>query len=164
MVTTGIIGQDPSNNLGYIQTTTTGGTLPYTYLWSNGATTANINNLTADNYIITVTDANNCISVDTFTIDIQLVIPSVITPNGDGKNETFEILGIGGYEDISIEIYNRWGDLLFIYTGSGFNYTDRSKQWDGKYNGKELPMGPYLYIIKISKDKDPITGTITIKY
>jgi len=164
MQTTGLIGQDPLTNLGYIQTTTIGGTLPYTYLWSNGSTSANISNLVADTYIITVTDANNCLSVDTFTIDIQLVIPSVITPNGDGKNETFEILGIGGYEDISIEIYNRWGDQLFVYQGSGFDYTDPSKQWNGKYNGKDLPMGPYLYIIKISKDKDPITGTITVKY
>ncbi len=164
MQTTATQSQDPVNNLGNVQLTTIGGTLPYSYSWSNGAQSSNVSDLVAGTYYVTISDANNCMMIDTFIVDIQLVIPSVITPNEDGKNDAFEILGIGGYNQVDIEIYNRWGDLLFSYSGSGMDYTDVTKQWDGKFNGKKLPMGPYLYVIKISDIKDPITGTITIKY
>lgn len=47
----------------------TGGTSPYTYLWSNGATTASISNLAPGNYTVTVTDANNCTAVQTVTVN-----------------------------------------------------------------------------------------------
>jgi gliding motility-associated-like protein len=162
MVLNGNIGTNAAN-LGYINVTVTGGSLPYSYLWSVGNTTPNINNLSTGDYILTVTDANLCAMTDTFTIDIPLVIPSVITPNGDGFNDDFQILGIGGYPEVSIEIYNRWGDVLFVFTGTGMEYTDASKRWDGKYQGKELPMGSYVYIIKIGEEKDPITGVVSVK-
>ncbi|MBP6826041.1 MAG: T9SS type A sorting domain-containing protein [Saprospiraceae bacterium] len=47
----------------------TGGTSPYTYLWSNNATTATITGLTPGNYTVSVTDANNCTSVQTVTVN-----------------------------------------------------------------------------------------------
>ncbi len=61
-----------------------------------------------------------------------------------------------------IEIYNRWGDLLFRFYGSGSEYADPQNRWKGKYNGVDLPMGPYLFIIDLHDNKKPITGTITI--
>lgn len=53
---------------GSIQTTVTGGTAPYTYAWSNGATTPAIQQLTSGNYILTVTDAAGCTARDTFFV------------------------------------------------------------------------------------------------
>jgi len=53
---------------GTITLTPAGGTSPYTYAWSNGATTAAINNLTVGDYIFTVTDSRNCTSSDTVNI------------------------------------------------------------------------------------------------
>ena len=47
---------------GSIDVEFTGGTAPYTYLWSNGATTESIADLTADLYMVTITDANDCVS------------------------------------------------------------------------------------------------------
>lgn len=44
------------------------GLLPYQYLWSNGATTTQISNVASGNYFITVSDANNCSTIDTFTV------------------------------------------------------------------------------------------------
>ena len=54
------VGDDGSNN-GSINLTVSGGTTDYTYLWNNGATTQDLNNLAAGNYSVTVTDANGCI-------------------------------------------------------------------------------------------------------
>ena len=53
-------------NNGSIGLSVAGGTVPYAYLWNNGAITANISNLVAANYIVTVTDANGC-SITTST-------------------------------------------------------------------------------------------------
>jgi gliding motility-associated-like protein len=151
-----------ATNMGYVNVSVTGGVLPYVYLWSNGSTLPNISNLPTGDYIITVTDANLCAFIDTFTIDIPIEIPSVITPNGDGINDDLEIVGIAGYKDVVIEVFNRWGDILFSFSGTGIEYTDASKRWNGVFNGKDLPMGGYVYIVKLGGDKDPITGVVSI--
>ncbi len=53
---------------GSIALTVAGGTLPYTYAWSNGATTQNIANLVSGQYYVTVTDGHQCVALDTFTV------------------------------------------------------------------------------------------------
>ena len=58
----------PTNNNGSIDITTTGGVPPYTFLWSNAATTEDINNLTSGDYILTITDVNNCTRIKQFSI------------------------------------------------------------------------------------------------
>ncbi|MBK9017083.1 MAG: T9SS type A sorting domain-containing protein [Saprospiraceae bacterium] len=57
-------------NQGSATASVTGGTSPYTYLWSNGQTTQTINNLPGGNYSLTVTDANNCTAVKTFSVTV----------------------------------------------------------------------------------------------
>jgi len=57
------------DNTGSINITTTGGTPSYNYQWSNGNTTQNLSNTGANSYIVTVTDANNCISTASATIN-----------------------------------------------------------------------------------------------
>ena len=41
-------------------------------------------------------------------------------------------------------------------------YTDATRRWNGIYKGKDLPMGSYVYIIKLGPEKDPITGVVSI--
>lgn len=113
-------------------------------------------------YIVTVTDNNGCTVYDTVDIDMKLLIPTVITPNGDGQNDTWRILNIGTYDDVTIEIYNRWGDQLFEFHGNGYDYLDPKNQWDGTYNGKKVPFGEYLYIVKLGDDV--YKGTLLVKY
>ena len=64
-------------NNGAIDAGANGGVAPYTYQWSNGATTSTIENLVAGNYDLTVTDANNCMQ----TLSTTIVQPEEITIN-----------------------------------------------------------------------------------
>jgi hypothetical protein len=62
---------------GSITINVTGGVTPYTYLWSNGSTTKDINGLAAGNYTLTITDANNCSVTKSATL---ITIPDVTPP------------------------------------------------------------------------------------
>jgi gliding motility-associated-like protein len=148
---------------GYINLQVTNGTSPYSFVWSNGETTQNIEDLYAGDYIVTVTDFNGCSVVDTFTIEIPLIIPTIITPNGDQLNDTWDIINIESYNDVHIEIYNRWGNLVYTYTGTGIGYKDKTIQWDGKWNGKELPFASYVYIVELNDNTETYRGVVTLK-
>ena len=148
---------------GYINLNVTGGTQPYTYEWSNAATNQNLSGLSSGNYLVTITDFNGCAQTDSFNIEIPLIIPTIITPNGDSYNDTWRITNIESYKDVHIEIYNRWGDIIFTFDGTGLEYTDIANQWDGTYNGKKLPFTSYVYIITLNDDKEAYSGTVTIK-
>jgi len=150
------------DHYGAISVSAEGGTPDYTYEWSNGETNNVISGLFTGDYWLTVTDANGCAFTNLYNVEVELVIPSVITPNTDGKNDFFRITNINAFEQVDIKIFNRWGDIIFDYSGTGIGYEDQEKQWDGFYNGLELPMGSYVYIVDLKNDKDPYTGTVTI--
>ena len=147
--------------LGNITVNAIGGTPDYNYIWNNGETSNSNLNLETGTYYVTVTDKNNCQAVYSYDIDTEVMIPTVITPNGDGNNDTWKIIGFKNYEKITISIFNRWGDKVFGFEGSGLDYYNSSVQWNGQYSGKELPLGTYVYIIKVEGGKD-YSGTITI--
>jgi gliding motility-associated-like protein len=91
----------------------------------------------------------------------QIIIPNGISPNGDGPNDTWVIDGIDFFPNNHVEVYNRWGELLYIADG----YNNTTVFWDGTYKGKDLPVGTYYYIIKLNTDlydPDYFTGPITI--
>jgi gliding motility-associated-like protein len=156
-------GIDPALNSGFINIVTTGGQIPYTYLWSNGSDQQNQANLGGGDYYLTLTDANSCVVIDSFYIDMPLIIPNMITPNADGKNDDFDIQNIEAYNEVSIEIYNRWGDILFSFEGTGLEYKDPAKRWDGTFNGADLPMGSYVYIVNLKGEEKTFTGAVSIK-
>lgn len=157
-----IIGLVPDYTAGTLLAEVNGGTSPYTFLWNNGSTDSLLTQVQSGFYSATVTDDNGCYSDASLTVFFSFEIPSAFTPNNDGKNDTWEIKGIGAYEEITIEIYNRWGDNLFKYAGSGSGYTDITKQWDGLSKGKKIPAGVYLYIVTIKGLGQTYSGTITL--
>ncbi|MBL0051227.1 MAG: hypothetical protein IPP29_06725 [Bacteroidetes bacterium] len=78
------------NNNGAININIAGGTTPYTYAWSNGATTQNITNLAPNTYTVTVTDANGCTATISQAItqpnSLALAIGTVTNVNCNGNN------------------------------------------------------------------------------
>ena len=61
------------------------------------------------------------------------------------------------FQNCVVEIYNRWGELLF--RSEGYN-----EKWNGNYKNKPLPVGTYYYIIELNDEKfpKPLTGPVTI--
>ena len=107
-----------------------------------------------DDGIIDAYDADDCES------DI-IKVPQAITPNGDNQNDEFYIPELEGYNHVSINIFNRWGNTVFYQE----NYDNK---WDGKANkglsiGTELPSGTYFYDIVIKGTGKRLTGYIYLK-
>jgi len=137
-----------------------GGTMPYTYNWSNGQTTQNAENLVAGIYTLVLSDNNACSETFSFEIVINpmecMDIPNTITPNGDNYNDTWILENIELYPNAVVKIFNKWGNEIFT---SGTTYIP----WDGTDNGNPLPSEVYYYIIKLNNPADnQYTGTITI--
>ncbi|MDD2634524.1 MAG: gliding motility-associated C-terminal domain-containing protein, partial [Bacteroidales bacterium] len=82
--------------------------------------------------------------------------------DNDGYNDTWRIQGIEAYENISINVFTRWGDEVFVYNGSGASYTDVQNQWDGKFKNKDLPTGSYLYVLILGDNDATYKGTISL--
>lgn len=148
----------PGEEDGIIATSVTGGQTPYAYSWSNGDSTAVIENLSVGDYTLTVSDADACIVTLIIPIENEggdcIHIPTAISPNGDGANDTWVIGGLEDYPEAVIEIYNRWGSLL--YTASNYQ-----NDWDGTYEGENVSAGVYYYVIKLNEDIS-YTGSITV--
>ena len=136
-----------------------GSYVPYTYEWSNGQTDPIATGLSAGTYYITVTDDNGCSVSDTATIKrllSDITIPTAFTPDGDGVNDVWEIDNIHLYPNSTVDVYNRWGGLLF--TSDGYQVP-----WDGTArNGNPLPIGAYYYVIDLGNEDNPFTGAVTI--
>lgn len=131
---------------GSIDLTVAGGTNPYTFDWSNGATTEDLSDLGAGQYDVIITDEQGC----TYTIGIELIepydleMPTTFSPNGDGRNETYHVRGLEAYPDNKLVITNRWGNVVYEIE----NYTN---DWTGlNNNGQELPDGVYYVILEIN--------------
>lgn len=94
----------------------------------------------------------------TVTVGPPLIIYDGITPNNDGINDTWTILGIERFEANVITIFDRWGQQVFRSTGY-------PQPWDGTNRGNPLPMGAYYYVIELNSfevEIPPITGVISI--
>jgi hypothetical protein len=97
-------------NDGAATTSATGGTAPYTYLWSNAATTASIVNVTAGTYNVTITDANGC----TDTSSVIITEPAVLAANGMATNVSCNGGNDGG-NDGTIDLSVSGGTAPYTY-------------------------------------------------
>ncbi len=68
----------------------------------------------------------------------EVMFPTAFTPNGDGRNDILYPLGAKYAKSINVEIWNRWGQLVY-------SSTDQTKGWDGNYKGSQAQTGVYAY-------------------
>ncbi len=124
-------------------------------LFANPAATPTVTTV----YTVMVSNAGGCKASDTVTVFILPGInpPSGFTPNGDGTNDYWVLPFAGDFPNIEVEVYNRWGELLF--QSNGYN-----TPWDGQYSGKPVPIGTYYFIINLNDSRFPkaLTGSVTI--
>jgi gliding motility-associated-like protein len=110
-------------------------------------------------FYVTANDINGCTSTDSVKVTVipRILFSDGLTPNGDGLNDFWIIDNVDFFPKIVVEVYNRWGELLFK-SAPGY-----PSPWDGKYNGQDLPVGSYYYIINLHDERfEPVTGPITI--
>lgn len=149
----------PENNDGSLILTVTGGSHPYTYSWSNSSEDKDATKLTKGSYTVTVTDSSGCFVYKTFEVKSMtsdcIEIPSAFTPNNDDNNDNWVIKNISLFQGVTVEIYNRWGGIIF-------KSADYKEPWDGKYLGNDVTAGTYVYIITIDNGAKKFDGTVTV--
>ena len=147
---------------GTIYSETYGGTGPYSYLWSNGYA-GPVLVAEAGSYTLTLTDANGCTDTASATLECDFKVPQLVSPNGDGHNDTWTIPGIELYPEAVVELYNRWGNL--VYKASPY-----LNDFAGYSNGlatvgnQKLPAGTYFYVIILKKGEKAYQGYIELTY
>lgn len=102
--------------------------------------------------------ARHVVKINNVTDEITQLIPNAISPNGDGKNDTWKLDFITSYyPNAVIEVYNKWGEKVFGSTGY-------KTPWDGTFNGSPLPVASYFYIVTLNDSKypKPFKGTVLL--
>lgn len=121
----------------------------------------------SDTFVYSICDYfKNCdqATVLVYINDIPFFIPEAFSPNGDGINDKFEIKGLAKYKSVEIEIFNRWGNVVFQSSKYG-EENGMAGFWDGMSSSKmgmgqgPVPTGTYFYILKMN-GKQNMTGAI----
>jgi gliding motility-associated-like protein len=107
-------------------------------------------------YRLTATSPRGCTASDTVRVVVirEIIVPNVFSPNGDGTNDRWVIKYIEDYPSALVEVFNRYGQLLFSNKRNG-------QQWDGTVNGQPVPVGAYFYVINLGNNK-VFKGTISV--
>lgn len=135
------------------------------YLWSTGEGSQDIDVFQGFQEIwVQVEDEFGCVSSDTIVInecdpeDYFSDMPTAFTPNGDGRNDKWRIEKLEAFPDAVVDIYDRWGNLVFR---SEPGYT---RPWDGRnMRGNLVPMDSYHYVILLNFGEDErVVGTVTV--
>ena len=105
-----------------------------------------------DIYVIDQCGAEGTFNVSVIACDTE--IPNVFSPNGDSMNDFFRIPGIEGFPNSKLEIYNRWGNVIY-------QSNDYGGGWDGRINNEPVADGTYYYILRRS-DGENFHGGLTI--
>jgi gliding motility-associated-like protein len=152
----------PEKPDGEIRLTVSGGISEndYVYKWFDNSTLQNISNIPAGSYRVSVTDMNGCSVKDSIRLnglnEICLIIPEAFSPNHDLINDYWNMGNTDLYPQMEVTILNRWGQTVW-YSENGYPVP-----WDGRSNGKALPVDSYHYVINLYNGLKPIVGTITI--
>lgn len=125
----------------------------YSYEWSppgdlscTDCPNPEITPMSAETYVVIVTDSSGCI--DSAAIDIEIFIPcldvfipTMFSPNGDNLNDVWTVIGTC-IESCEVKVYNQWGQQIFYSA-------DQTIGWDGMYQGRIVQNDQYVYQVDI---------------
>lgn len=116
-----------------------------------------------DTILLEVQDYNLCWASDTVVVypcnyeTLFKDMPNAITPDGDGVNDVWNIPYMQFFENAVLEIFDRWGRLVYRTTNVG------EEPWDGKSKGRDLPMDSYYFVLDLNEaGAEPIVGTVNL--
>ncbi|MCF8458058.1 MAG: hypothetical protein K9H62_19165, partial [Bacteroidales bacterium] len=137
-----------SGILGSVNLEVSGGTPTYSYLWSNGATTEDIDSLMAGNYSVTVTDINSCIT--TGSVVVEQTSPILIS---------YLLSDYSGYQVSANGASDGWIDVSASGGSGSYTYS-----WGGGESTEDLSnLAAGLYLLTINDTNNcPATATITL--
>jgi gliding motility-associated-like protein len=106
-------------------------------------------------YVVEAINSFGCRATDEVCIDVSrenvIYIPNTFTPNGDGLNDEFYVSGFG-FSDITLEIFDRWGEKLFASS-------DVTNGWNGKFKSKDCKEDTYIYKLSYKTFGSKLTTT-----
>ncbi|WP_160144200.1 SBBP repeat-containing protein [Chryseolinea soli] len=105
------------------------------YQWNDGSTSSTYLVVTAGSYAVTVSNACGSAIDSVVAYNCVVEIPNVITPNGDGKNDTFVVSGLH-MQEIHLRIVNRWGEPIYI-----------ADDYKNDWSADGLTSGVYYYTV-----------------
>ncbi len=124
------------------------------YLWNTGEMSQYIivqptQKTTYSLQLTNVYNQTRCTHDTSFTLNVErcnfFYAPNAFTPNGDGLNDEFGIVGqYAAIDRFRMYIFNRWGELIF-------KSDEPSIKWDGTYKGDQAPSGVYTYVFEITE-------------
>ncbi|HSB92829.1 MAG TPA: PKD domain-containing protein [Flavitalea sp.] len=134
------------------------------YAWSPSASITNpaelqpvVRPASETMYTLQVHSAAGCQAEDNALVKVveNIAIPNAFTPNGDGKNDTWKIPYIDSYPGFVVQVYNRYGQLVYQSTNGIVN-------WDGTVGGKPQDAGTYVYVFDRKQFGGIAKGTILL--
>jgi gliding motility-associated-like protein len=136
-----------------------------TYLWtpnnyfisSNTVRNPIVKGVEDITYTLIVTGRGGCASQDQVFIKVLKgpEIPNIFSPNGDGIHDRWVIKYLDTYPESTVDIYNRYGQLIFHSIGYG-------TPWDGTIDGKPVPLGTYYYIVNPKNGRKTMSGYVDV--
>jgi len=110
---------------------------------ANGNAVIYLTSTTAGNVLVTATVGGKAIIYGSparvYFAPINIYVPRVFTPNGDGVNDVLKPILVGIQTFQYFTVYNRWGNIIF-------QTTDPNQGWDGTFKGVPQPVETYLWI------------------
>jgi gliding motility-associated-like protein len=137
---------------------------PYSeYLWSTGSTDSVLQTQKEGLYYLQVKDSNGCVGSDsayvTHTMCSEfLYFPNAFTPNADALNDIFKPTFYGVIHSYELNIYDRWGKLIFASRNPLLG-------WDGRMKGNMLTPGTYVWYCRFKANDFPestVKGTVLL--
>jgi gliding motility-associated-like protein len=114
------------------------------------------NNNVAEYRVVAHKYADNSVESISNTVGIikkiHIQVPNAFSPDGDGVNDNFTAVS-EGVEEFSMDIYNRWGEVVY-------HSENIEEPWAGKYKGADCQQDAYVYVISARGLADELATTL----